>query len=161
MTDKSPKSPLQATVHAFLTELSTHFPERHELILLKVIVEQVDGKVLEQLFVTHLLPKTELIEKRHESFFDKSNDVFAKLAPIFSTEKPVLTNLWESLEPEDRGVLWEWIESILKQTQKVGEVGAEVSDIGQKQGDKCRGSSDSEPSVAAALAASVFHDGGE
>lgn len=112
---------LKSLVRSFLLELTNQFPARSELVLLKVLLDKVDPKIIAGLFTEHLLPLETLVADRDKMFFHPTNDIFGKLNPLFKGRSTLMWDLWSSeMSDDDRDIVWEWIDAILKHTKAAG-----------------------------------------
>lgn len=99
----------------FLDSLIEMFPERPELIVMRMIFsDQLSIEDFVRKFTINVLPYKNTIFKRDEEFFlSDDNPIFTSYA---SAQAGLLQSLWksQSLDDEDRKSIWEWMDLFVR-----------------------------------------------
>jgi hypothetical protein len=102
----------------FIDELIEQFPYDSDLILCRIYIkDQIPVENIMKLFIIHFYPQKNLIEEKNELFFMEGTKSFFEHLKLKTN---VFKKIWTSdtLDDEDRTVIWEWINSLLTLVDK-------------------------------------------
>ena len=98
---------------AFLDELIEQFPEEGDLILLRIMVK-------DRIPIQHVMERTKykldicrkMIENKDDEFFLQNDSLFSSVS---KGKVNHFKRLWRSerLDDEDKGCMWQWMESFV------------------------------------------------
>lgn len=97
----------------FIDELIEQFPYDSDLILCRIYIkDQIPIEHIMKLFVTHFYPQKKLIEEKNEVFFLEGTQTFFEKLKLKTN---VFKKIWlsDTIDDEDRTVIWEWVNSLL------------------------------------------------
>lgn len=98
---------------SFVGELSEMFPQRHEITLLSVFLQNLSAVHLIEEFMRHVDPYQRNIRSRDESFFLHNCPILQELPENISN---IFCECWNELNHENREILWLWVDSLVKIT---------------------------------------------
>ena len=106
----------------FIDELIEQFPYDSDLILCRIYIkDQIPIENIMKLFTQHFYPQKKLIEDKNPDFFlDGTQSFFDHL----KLKTNVFKKIWlsDTLDDEDRVVIWEWISSLLTLVDKYNKI---------------------------------------
>lgn len=97
----------------FIDELIEQFPYDSDLILCRIYIkDQIPIENIMKLFVIHFYPQKKLIEEKNELFFLEGTQTFFEKLKLKTN---VFKKIWlsDTIDDEDRVVIWEWVNSLL------------------------------------------------
>ena len=97
----------------FIDELIEQFPYDSDLILCRIYIkDQIPIEHIMKLFVIHFYPQKTLIEEKNELFFLEGTQTFFEKLKLKTN---VFKKIWlsDTIDDEDRVVIWEWVNSLL------------------------------------------------
>jgi hypothetical protein len=106
------------TLIDFIDELIGQFPNEPDLVMVRMFVkDRISIEKLMSLFSKCLGDNRHLIEARNEIFFVNAAD---KLFQEFNFSTTIFNRLWKSqtLDDEDRTIIWDWVTTLDKLAQK-------------------------------------------
>ena len=120
---------LKKNLLCFLDELISQFPTEGELILIRIFLkDQIDIIKIVNYFEQIFLPHQQYIIEKNEILFQLDNDTLFDIMIIGdqkknnnkNTKKRILNfkHIWNSLDSENKEVMWSWFENFLNITEK-------------------------------------------
>lgn len=106
------KSNFHTNFVEFIDELIELFPKEKDLIMIRLFVKDcIPVETILNSFITHVLPRKELVENRDDSFFT-TNSVFEIIDKVNPNRFKML---WKSssLDQEDRDIIWQWFDTFI------------------------------------------------
>lgn len=97
----------------FIDELIEQFPYDSDLILCRIYIkDQIPIENIMKLFVQYFYPQKQLVEERNELFFLEGTQTFFEKLKLKTN---VFKKIWlsDTIDDEDRVVIWEWVNSLL------------------------------------------------
>lgn len=98
----------------FFDELIDMFPNVAEFITLRILLkDQIPIIVVMDYFVQHIIPEKEFIATRNNDVFTVKNLLFKSLG-LPQDKTDFFKTIWEKqLDPEDKTVIWKWLDLFL------------------------------------------------
>lgn len=100
----------------FLDELIESFPDQADFVIFRIFIkDQIPIVAVMNYIVNKLLPLSELVKNRDETFFLDNNILFDNMDNKKSEKVNHFQNLWKSTQvsKEDKDVLWLWFDIFL------------------------------------------------
>lgn len=106
---------LQKNIGEFLSQLEQTFPEEDDLLMIKLIIQQVPVDLLIEQFNKYVIPYRKMILQQDEEFFLKDTNVFSKIQDKKGSVNH-FKQLWisEEMNKETRSAIWKWFEKFVK-----------------------------------------------
>ncbi len=98
-----------ANITNFVNEFLDVFPSNFDLMTYKIILKNAPPTIVIESFIKEVIPKKQLIKDRDPTFF--SQRLFHGLFDKIHT-------LWESLDDEDRQIVWDWFDTFVILAEK-------------------------------------------
>lgn len=102
------------TLISFLDELISQFPNEPDFVIVRIIVkDQIDINDVMKIMKVKLESCKDMITKRDEEFFLQNDSLFSDLLSKDKTNH--FKRIWrsESLDDDDKTVIWQWVDSFV------------------------------------------------
>lgn len=98
---------------SFLDELIEQFEETEFITMRILINEQIPIVLIMQKFIEYVIPFSQVIKNRDDSYFLNNDNIFSVLDP---SQVNHFKTIWESdkIDQEDKDVIWDWFDVLLK-----------------------------------------------
>jgi hypothetical protein len=101
----------------FLEELVVEFPKEGDLIVLKMLLQELDSKYIIQNFIKDILPLSDHVKSRNDSFF-LENQIFPLDSKISSEKTNHFKRVWQNnTDEETKQTIWEWFDVLIHLAQ--------------------------------------------
>jgi hypothetical protein len=107
---------LKTTLVNFIDELIETFPREPDFVIFRIFIkDQIPILSIMNYIVDELCPLYDMVKSKNEDFFLKHNIQFAKLDDSKLEKVNRFKKIWtsDSLDKEDKDVLWNWFNTIL------------------------------------------------
>lgn len=102
----------------FIDELVQQFPNDSDIVMCRIFIkDQIPTQTIMDKFVTYFLPKSELILNQDPLFFTVGTSDFCASLKLNTN---IFEKIWysDTLDDEDKQVIWQWITSLYKMVDK-------------------------------------------
>ena len=97
----------------FFSELVIQFPKEADLILLRVILNEMSPELLINRFIEDILHLKDKVIQRDSSFFLENRLLYLD-ANIDENKTNHFKELWQkNIDDEDREIIWEWFDLLI------------------------------------------------
>jgi hypothetical protein len=107
---------------AFLDELIEQFPLEGDMVIFRIFLkDRVPIINIMEYFISRILPLEKMVKDKDDDFFLNKCDLFESMGSKNEVEKVnKFKELWlsESLDEDDKKVVWEWFEAFISITKK-------------------------------------------
>lgn len=102
----------------FIDELVQQFPNDSDIIMCRIFIkDQIPVQSIMDTFTKYFLPQKEMILNKDEMFFTMGTSDFCTALRLNTN---IFEKIWYSgvLDDDDKDVIWQWIISLYKLTEK-------------------------------------------
>lgn len=115
MSVQSVREKFKENLLDFISELVIEFPEEGDIIMMKMVLQEIHEKIIIDNFVKDILPLSNHVKSRNDEFFLK-HQILSMGSSIKSEEKRNhFKKLWETnTDKETRDTIWEWFDVLIQ-----------------------------------------------